>query len=101
MTRKDLKELIIQELMARPARIKNSSPEYINKNDIIDAAQKAYDKILDSAENEYEGIELGNIERDKIKIALAIFARDVMSAFDAGLDPKDILNNIQEALKLK
>jgi hypothetical protein len=47
MNKQELRELIMQELMARPAGIVKSSPEKVNINDLADVAQRSFDNIFD------------------------------------------------------
>lgn len=100
MTKKELRELIIQELMARPAGIVKSSVEKVNVNDIADVAQNHYDKLLDILQmvGGYEANEDPRV-RERLKIATAIYTKHLLDAVDSGIDPKEIMNRINEILK--
>jgi hypothetical protein len=67
MTKKELREIIIQELMARPAGISKSSPDKVNVNDIADVAQNHFDKILSMLD--YEDQSDDNL-KNKLKIVI-------------------------------
>jgi len=99
MTKAELKELVIQELMARTPGVKKPNVGYLNKNDIYDATQIALDKILDMVERNHGQLE--SSEKQRLATALAIFARDILESVDTGIQPADILKNIYEILKVK
>ena len=99
MTKAELKELVIQELMARTPGIKKPNVEYLNKNDVYDATQTALDKILDMVELHHG--KMDDSEKQRLATTLAIFARDVLGSVDAGIQPADILKNIYEVLNIK
>ena len=97
MTKKELRELILQELMARPAGVVKSNTEKVNMNDIADVAQNHYDKVLDflryaDYDPEFE---------QKFKIALAVYTKNILDAVDSGIDPKEIIQRINEVFKIK
>lgn len=99
MTKAELKELVIQELMARTPGIKKPNVDYLNKNDIYDATQTTLDKILDMIERNHGNLEPS--EKQRLATALAIFARDILESVDTGIQPADILKNIYEVLNIK
>ncbi len=98
MTKKKLRELIIQELMARPSGIVKSNLEKVNVNDIADVAQNHYDKVLDMLDYDQQN---DDILRDKLKIALAIYTQKLLDAVDSGVDPREIIKRINEILNKK
>lgn len=82
--------------MARPAGIVKSNPEKVNVNDIADVAQNHYDKILSMLD--YDDQEDENL-RNKLKIAVAVFTKQLLDTVDSGVDPRDIMNRINEWFK--
>ena len=97
MNKKELKELILIELKNN---IKKPNVEYLNKNDIYETTQNTLDKILDFY-SDANGEEMDSELKEKLTNTLAIFARDILESVGTGMNPRDILNNINEALKLK
>jgi uncharacterized hydantoinase/oxoprolinase family protein len=98
MTKKELRELIIQELMARPAGVVKSSIEKVNVNDIADVAQNHYDKLLDMLDDDQQN---DDTLRNKLKIALAVYTQKLLDTVDSGVDPREIIQRINETFKIK
>lgn len=97
MTKKELKKLILNELRDS---IKKPKIKYLNKNDIYDYTQNTLDKILDFYEEGHRGEEMDDTLKQQITNTLALFARDILESIDVGINPRDILNNVNEALGL-
>lgn len=101
ITKQELRELIIQELMARPAGIVKSSTEKVNINDIADVAQSHYDKMLDMIDM-IDGDASGNQTlRNQLKIAIAVYTQNLLDTVDSGVDPREIIKRVNEILNKK
>ena len=98
MTKQELRELIIQELMARPAGIIKSNPEKVNVNDLADVAQRSFDNILDMLDYDQQA---DDVLKNKLKIQLSLYMQRVLDAVDSGVDPREIIQRINETLKIK
>lgn len=96
MKKQELRELIMQELMARPAGIVKSSPEKVNINDLADVAQKSFDNILDMLDYDQQD---DDVLRNKLKIQLSLYMQRVLDAVDSGVDPREIIQRINEWMK--
>jgi pyruvate/oxaloacetate carboxyltransferase len=96
MNKKELRELILQELMARPAGIIKSNLEKVNINDLADVAQRSFDNILDMLDYDQQA---DDILKNKLKIQLSLYMQRVLDAVDSGVDPREIIQRINETLK--
>lgn len=96
MNKKELRELILQELMARPAGIIKSNPEKVNINDLADVAQRSFDNILDMLDYDQQA---DDVLKNKLKIQLSLYMQRVLDAVDSGVNPREIIQRINETLK--